>query len=254
MAVIAALVAELTSLARVEPSEGISNDDLTSAVEQALSQHDKFASAATLPTEEEEPVLTLAWVKVCLIRAAIAAKDGNASGGQGFGMDRNTPYQKNMDMAQKLTLRYATLCNQLKIDRNRVIVGQLFVRDALFDALVPLLQTKNMPRTLLTQVSYAAGILVVRWATEAFDDFLQMIVFTTQGATPLFQEWNNNSGTGIPKILEGAVKLITMTDPTITSLKITGLDNTQTNRVLLVLKSRSLIYGYSNELVVPPGA
>ena len=253
MAVLIDLANELASLAQVDASENITSGDLENYVTLALRQHDKFMSIDMLPVEEEEPVLTLAWAKVCLVRAGKLAMDANLSGAAGFGKDASNPYNKNMALSKSLIERYGQLCNMLRVDKQRVVIGTIFVRDNIYDAMLPLLQAINPPDIGFTFVGIpqtSDTTVVLRWAISNFSDYYQLYVYQMTGDTPIFAEWNFQSGTGTPKVLDGATRLFMTLDFTQNALKVTDLDRTVTNRFLVVLRSRSNKYAYGPELVL----
>lgn len=255
------LIAELKLLAAVETTDGIADTDLKTYFLQAVKQHDRNLDTSdalvNLAPEEEEPVLTLGWIKVCLVRAAKAAKESSVQGVAGYGRNVDSPYAKQMSMAEKLSDRYYKLCERLRLTTNRVVVGQLFVRDQIFDALVPLLQTANQPRVLLSLATDTSGLsdtlnaVVLTWTAENASDFYDLRIYCLTGNVPIFQQWNNTSGTGVPCINDSAVPLlISERNPSVNTVRITDLDLRVVNRFLIVLRSRSGKYSYSNELVV----
>jgi hypothetical protein len=254
MASMTDLIAELTDLANIQSSENFTTASLTAYICRAIKMHDKNLTIQTIPCDEEEPIVTLAWIKVCLVRASKFAREANISGAKGFGMDQKTPYDKQMDLVRKLTDRYSELCAKLRINRNQVVLGQIFVRDDIFDALVPLFQTPDAPVILLRAGCVSSnGVVVLQWSVENYSDFFQVLVFWYENQlAPIYQEWNFDSANGIPNTNNSATVLHTFNDPTVLSAQVTGLDPTQTHRFLLVFRSRTYRYIYSNELVVTP--
>ncbi len=252
------LADELKSLAKVDNvNDGISDEDLQGYVTLALRQHDKYLTVDSLPVEEEEPVLTLAWVKVCLVRASKLSVDANLSGAAGYGRDNNTPYAKCISLSKELMTRYGSLCGTLRIDRNRVVVGTLFRRDDLYDALVPLLESASPSRIILSILGVVQSNdteMVIKWSIDNLTDFYEVSIFSRVGSTAIFQEWNMQSDTSIPKLADGTTKLFSTLDSTMTALKITGLDLSEVNRFLVVMRNRSTKYAYSNELLVSAGS
>lgn len=254
MANINELVAELTDLSNVETSEKISTGSLQKYIEDAVKAHDKQLTVQTLPPDEEEPVLTLAWIKVCLIRAAKFSKQSNLAGGQGFGSDSKTPYDKQMNMVKSLTERYSDLCGKLRINRNGIVLGQLFVRDDIFDAVVPLFETPDMPPIHLSLAQASNNNAIIQWKTDKnFSDFFQCILIYLESPTDcIFQKWNFDSAVGIPNLNNSAAVLHTFNDPTVLSAKVQNLDMTATHRFMVVWRTRTYRYVYSNEITVTP--
>jgi hypothetical protein len=244
------MVAELTQLAQIESSENFDETVLEGYIQSALAQHNKALTITSLPIEQEEPVLTLAWIKVCLVRAAKAAKDSSLGGASGYSKDANSPYQKNMDMAKQLWGRYQELCTNLQIDKDSVVVGQVFVRDHLFDAMVPLFQNRKGIEINLVCDKASGSDVILRWSINDISDLNKLLLYSIEGSDPIYQEWNAYSATNTANINDSAVLVQQIFDTTITSLKITDVDLSKLNRFLLVARTNSYKYQYSNELVV----
>lgn len=252
MATVSSLVDQLKALASIQASELFAAGDLNSYMIAALRQHDKNMSAATLPVSEEEPVITLAWIKVCYVRASRYSSQPNVNGASGYGQDRNSPYNKNMDLAKNLMKRYTELVTDLGIEHGGagVSVGNLIVKDLSFDGLVPLIANPNIPPLLLAETDFGETFSVLDWTFDTFDNFREFLLFHLIGDAPIFQEWNFNSSVGTPKISDNAKKVFSTLDYRATAVKITDLDKTLVNRFLLVVRSRSENFGYSNEITL----
>ena len=246
-----ALAIELEALASVENTESFA-DALPDYVQAAIVQHDKGLTIDSLPEAEEECVLTLAWIKVCLVRASKAAQDANITGAAGFGADRNSPYNKNMSLAKDLMARYSTLCSSIQPSKSRVVTGQLYVRDQVFDALVPLMMNQSPTKILLSGSVAADNTAILSWTVDQMTDFHEFLLFFMEGTDAIYQQWNNFSALGVARINDGATKVFSYNSPQISSVKATEVDHTKTNRFLLVMRTRSGSYVYSNELVCAP--
>ena len=81
MATLASMVSTLKEVANISANDRITDDRLGAFISQAVVQHNPLYTLSTLPVREEEPVLTLAWIKVCLKRAIIGRRDGRAGDG-----------------------------------------------------------------------------------------------------------------------------------------------------------------------------
>lgn len=259
MSNVAALVASLQDLAQVETSEGFTNTQLSNYVTGALQQHNPKLTFATLPAVEEECVVTLAWVKLTLIRASRVAKDSNLSGAGGYGQDRKTPFDKLMSFAVVLKKRYIELCEAAEIenDAGSIVVGQLLVRDQLWDCLVPLFASEDVPDILLgvdNPADTSSNFFILHWNMKNFANFYTFYVLALSGAgtDSLYQAWNNTSATGINCINDAAMVVYSTQVSGLRAFKMTGLDKTQQIRFLIAVRTGSNGFGYSNELIWNP--
>ena len=248
---------DLTDWADIQTSEKNLSDTgtLDGIILNALLLHNDQYTLETLPAKEREPVLTLAWVKVCYIRASKFAREAGVSGGNGFGQNRDTPYYKNTALAQSLMARYKELCADLNIPNSKssIHVSNIKVRDTRLDALVPLLVTENLPLVIatLSDPEPSSDYLILTFTFDYFTDYGSHYVYSLEGTTPIFQNWNYASKTEIPYINESATQLIFWTNPQVKALKIVGVDKTQNFRYLVAVRSRAEQYAYSNEVVFP---
>ena len=256
MAVLATLVASLKEVANVTANDVISDTLAGTFLTQALAQHNPLYSVASLPAREEEAVQILAWIKVCLKRASNVVSQQTAHGPAGFGQDRETPYRKNMDMVAQLQRHYQAVCGRLGLsnDGTGVTVSFLTTLDDRTDAVTPLsLEPVVGPLVLtVTQSTSNLSIFDFTWNFPAFDNFdsvqLFMVERTVQEVDDtLYQEWNYESDTGIPRLLNGATLLVTVSRADQKSVRVTELDITKCHRFLAVLKTRSGHYAYSEE-------
>ena len=255
MAQLADLVATLTDLAIVEPSE-FTSTQLGNYILGALQQHNPSLTLATLPVIEEECVVTLAWIKVCLLRASAAAKQGSVHGASGYGQDRDTPYTKNMNMAKMLRERYVMLCEAADVQNSdgQIVIGQLKVRDQLFDALVPFFVSEDMPDVLLTvdnPTDTTSDFFILHWKMKDFSNFLSFYVYALvgNGTDSIYQAWNYTSATGVPCLNDAATRVVSFNTFDTRACKMTGIDKTVQVRFMIVVRSASNRYAFSNELV-----
>ena len=254
MAILSDLAAELQSLARIEGSEAITGDDVNNALVLALRTHDKFLSFETLPVEEEEPVVTLAWVKICLIRASHFSKQASVSGAAGFGKDAQGPYSKQIALSKSLMERYTDLCNRLRLDKQRIIMGTIFRRDDMYDAMTPLLESVDAPRMLLSfqgtpQVTDTS--VVLQWRIDKVTDYYQLYVYMyATDSDTIYQSWNWLPTITVPQINPSATQLSIIMDYTQNVLKVVNLDRSVPTHFLVALRSRSNKYAFSNEITL----
>jgi hypothetical protein len=260
MATLADLTDKLKRMASVEDSEHIHDDtDLKECLDRALLQHNARLTYDSLPAREEEPFLILAWIGVCFIRASRAAKDGNVSGGSGFGQDRESIYSKNVRLARELKARYDMLCADLEIDTasDGVVVGTLTRADDFDNIVLPLSVAPQPPIVSLkldpsNQSLTTGDYYTLSWDFKRFTNFREFRIYHLEGSNPVFEDWNFHSATGIPKVANNALLLNTYARQDVTKLKVQGLNKGAgiTNRFLIVVRSLSDTYSYSNELIL----
>ena len=260
MAVLATLVASLKEVANVTANDVISDTLAGTFLTQALAQHNPMYSITSLPAREEEVVQILAWIKVCLKRASNVVSQQTAHGPAGFGQDRETPYRKNMDMVAQLQRQYQAVCGRLGLsnDGTGVTTSFLTTLDDRTDAITPLsLEPTVGPLVLtVTQSTTNLSIFDFSWNFPAFDNFDSVQLFMVERTLletddALYQEWNYESDTGIPRLLNGATLLVTISRADQKSVRVTELDFLLRHRFLAVLKTRSGHYAYSEETYVP---
>lgn len=260
MASLATLVASLKEVANVTANDVISDTLAGTFLTQALAQHNPLYTVSSLPAREEEAVQILAWIKVCLKRASNVVSQQTAHGPAGFGQDRETPYRKNTDMVGQLQRQYQAVCGRLGLsnDGTGVTVSHLTTLDDRTDAVTPLsLEPTIGPLVLtVTQSTTNLSIFDFTWDFPTFDNFDSVQLFMVERALTetddaLYQEWNYESDTGIPRLLNGATLLTTITRADQKAVRVTELDFLLRHRFLAVLKTRSGHYAYSEEAYVP---
>lgn len=255
MATIATLLEQLRSVARIEDSDNLDQSQLELFLTQAMTQHNTGYTYASLPASEEEAVVILAWIRVCLDRATRAAITPGTSGPNGFGQEGESVYSKNTRLADKLRERYAALTGALRVRSSEgVTLGTLLRDDDELDAQVPLSASVSPSPVILSAPSGQSDTVgtthIVEWSSEWYSNFSDYLLFHVEGATSLFQAHNFNSDSGVPRILNGATLVASFSDQDQKSCQISELDKSQTNRFLIVSRSRSGKYSYSNELVL----
>ncbi len=248
------LLPRLKTEASIQASEQFDYvNDLEVDIVDAISQHNQFYNSETLPELEVPLVMLLAWAKVCYRRASRFAQQPNDTGGQGFASDRTTPFNKNIKLAETLIQRYRFLVDSMGLSNTAtgIVQGRLTKFDSLINQITP--RSLGVPPVVTLAVSAGESLtdgttLIIEWVSRAYNNFTSFILFSKIGAT-ILQKWNWESATGVPGINDSAIKVVTLTDASQTSLMLTGLDKTQVNHLLLVNRSSSEKYSYSNELI-----
>lgn len=241
----------LKVLARVQPSENIKDPDVDQAITDAMTQHNVLYSVSTLPDVEVEAVLTLGWIKLCFIRASNYASQTDVSGGS-FQQEAQSPFNKCLRLASQLEKRYKQLVTGLELDNNSgtITVSDVFRKSDLMDGIVPATLSPALPPILLSLVSSSGTTIILSWETRLDANWKESYLYCVEAAT-LYEEWNFNSATGVPRITDNATKALTLTDGSVKSAKVLSVNNLVINHFILVGRSLSDKYVWSNELIVP---
>lgn len=236
--------------------------DLWKVVDGGMSAHNPNYTYATLPSQEEELVMYRAWIIVCLIRANRYAQESNVSATTpGFTQERSTPYTKNISFSAKLEEIYDRKCNLLGINptpaqANVITVSQaLRHSNRLCGAIVPISGAAIQRTISIAASAQTSTTFILTWSGyQEFSEFYSYNIFALSDDTnTLYQSWNNSTNTwAIPLINPNAVSLWIGYTQTASAIEVSNVDFTLTNRYLLVVRSKSNTYLYSNELVLTP--
>lgn len=255
MAVLGTLVTTLKFKADIEVSDDFSDAQLQALINDALLEHNPSMTMLTLPATEERLVLLLAWAEVCAIRATRFAKQadlvGNITGyGQaGFGQNMESPFTRNLKMAEFLRKQYVELGSTLGVANSSVVSSSVLRIAPEFDAQVSTTESVPPPPITLTSGDNQNDYVVLSWTMADYPNFYRYHIFTSLGVTPcIYQEWNYASTTGIPCILDGLTAAGIVDTQSVKSVKLTGIDRTDITRYLVVCESRSGKFSYSNEI------
>lgn len=252
----AAVQAKLVSWARIQATESISDADQKDCVDGGLAEHNPELSYPTLPDNQVEPVVILAWIRLNDLRAGKVSQTNNTST-PGFGADRSTPFDKLMKFNEELRKRYDTLCARLGIgssSASSIVVGNNRIKDARTGEQTPDYAAAAPPAVLLTQDLLISTELVVSWTFGKFDFFDSFILIQLTHPTALiYQSWNYTSTTSIPRINNSAIVIGQFYAQDLRSLKIEGIDRAFLQRFMVVARSINGLCTYSNELVIAIG-
>lgn len=245
---------------RVQPSEGFHDpDDLTNIITQAVGLHNSAyvvsSSACTVPAKEEYVVTLLAWSLLCTVRATKFANEASIRA-DGFVSNRDTPFEKNLKLADLLRKRYEEQCKIIGLTifagAGPVRVSQALSVEADTGAMLPFDISQEPPLVQLTsEGNIGSGTLILVFTTTLFDQFAARYVFHSSGSEPLHQPWNFASAV-FPGVDSAATKLMEIGDQRLRQIKLTNLVTTPgtVHRFLVATKTRSDVNGYSNELVL----
>lgn len=251
MSSLAQLVSRLRADASVQPSEGFSDTKLGEWVRAAIQRHvPEYSTEAnpTVPSIEDEAIITLAWESLCYSRAAKSVNSTDSRGAGPIGTDRDSPYQRNMDMAAALKKRYDQIVAQTSTSEagGEIIQGRLVMKSARTDQIeggpfprvIVGLQAKNVTTTTCVLV-WSAGY------TEFFADFLLYA-----GDDPVLDSDNTDTDDDVPGIADSALLIQKIEDQDANSVLITDLSPGEVSYFVLVLKTRQGRHYYSNEILV----
>ncbi len=258
MAAIATLRDSLKRRAKIQASENFTDSDLEGHLTDALREHNPSYEFGVLPVAEEEPVILLAWIRVCNSRAAQWAQAANTGGQATMQQDNETPFSKNLKLAKFLREQYTALVVSLGISSrfSGISVSTVTAQDGWVEAEVPLALSRTPP---VPTLSLAAGeskavgtTYIIKWTVERYENFQEWRLFhmVTENVSTdtLRHAWNQDSDSGTPQLNNLADLLKTISDQQISTLKAVNVDKTKRNLFLLVAVSRSGLFSYSNEL------
>lgn len=247
---------ELIIDASVQDSEEIDESTIDRYLAEAISEHNSAYSldGSDLPSREVPLVKLLAWIKLTNLRASTWATKNSVSGGQGYGNDRDTPFSKLSRQAASLRADYDKKCVSMGIaldaggEGSPIVQGSLTVRDFEFEARTPY----QFDRTKLTAPSLgiigvvAQTTLSLLWSKSKDETFTSYVVFYKLGASvALYDETNTNSAAGVPRIVDDAIKIHTVSDPDNNSLKIMGLTANTDYTFIVAVSNRQSKWVYS---------
>jgi hypothetical protein len=257
MASEASLVARLKTVAQIQESEGISDDILATFVSDAIVTHNPAYTYASLPLREEELVLTLAAISLCVMRANgwVNGNDlkGSTSGASGgYGQERGTPFYKNMKLAEFLQTRYESLVNNLaKGDESgsgTIVMGYLNTKNRVTGALVGESVSPILPVSLVLN-AVGETEAIINWNFARSQNFAQLFVFMSD-EPGIKQDWNAEGVGTVPFINTLATLVISFYDQNQKSLKVVDLVPDTKHYFMVATMTRSNRYAYSNELIV----
>jgi hypothetical protein len=258
---LASMVEELKRKAHVQGSEDIGDTDMESLVLGALGRHNSgyilgSSSTTTLPASESWPVLLLAWSDLMLLRANRFATQANMSGtGNQVGTDRNTPFFKCLEMHKTLLGQYGTACLSLGLTTyaNASKVSNITITDPMTGAEIPRLISASVEPPLITGPAAISGdYLILEWSFRPQLNFYNLSLFFDNSIENIKQPWNSDSTSGYPFIRDGLSPLWVTLEANRSQAKIEDLDYSSGQQLhfLLVTRSRSGNYSYSNEHVI----
>lgn len=201
------LKSQLVRRAVIQPAEGLAAtlDDIFTT---ALSQFDPSTEGnfTALTPIEYEAVILLAWIEVCMTRASTMAPQPSLAlrnNAPGFGADRDTPFKKCMDLAKKLEERYHAYCERHGIgeyeeDGGDVTVGSLYRDDERSSGKLPVTDAPALPIPTLTATP-ETGAVLIEWNLGSPDTLAEAMLFVCTNSA-IYQPWNQNSTTGIPRL------------------------------------------------------
>lgn len=247
---------ELIIDASVQDSEDIDESTVDRYIAEAIGEHNSAYAldGSDLPSREVPLVKLLAWIKLTNLRASVWATKNSLSGGQGYGNDRDTPFNKLTRQAALLRADYDKKCISMGIapdaggDSSAIVQGSLSVRDFEYEVRTPFQfdRTKLIAPSLGIIGVVAQTMLSLLWNKSKDETFSSYVVFYKLGASvALYEETNNDSAAGVPRIVDDAIKLYTAGDPDLNSLKVTGLTANTDYTFIVAVSNRQGKWVYS---------
>ena len=225
----AALLASLVARGQFSSSEGVFNS-LNTYVDDAYQEHQPDANMdyTLLPTNEYQLVVLLAWSRACVSRASFIAPQSSlkTGGGAMFGSDRDTPFSKNLKLAEYLLAEYHRLKgafaeNASPVDdveaAGDISVGDLFRKDELLDARTPLYIAPTMRVSSLavgaitSDTGSGNGSVILSWAAMENNSYGELYLIQSPSAG-IYQAWNLDgnavAGTSATPSIAGSLTVI----------------------------------------------
>ncbi len=175
-------------------------------VDAAFMEHNSEAAMGgrydLLSPREYELVGLLAWERVCLARASLAAPQSSVKQSQvSFNADRDTPFEKNQKLATYLRARYNQLKAAYKAEASAsgesdIIVGELFRKEDTFNAVLPLSvgEQVTIPAIKVIDIKQpalasATGRIVLS-VDIAYREMVDTLFLYAHTASGIAQPWN----------------------------------------------------------------
>ena len=252
------LIRDLKSFSKVQESEKFSDpNDFIRIVVSAARRHNKTyvvsLEACTIPAIEHNVVVLLAWAALSRIRASAFATQPSVTGsGVQYGTDRNTPFYKCMELAKQLEEMYKQECVDLGLTsyagNSNVIVTEVTCENLDLGAQTPVeISLVPPPISLGASAITPEGTLVLSWTQSNFANFDSFVVL--HSTETITAAWNFSSAV-LPGVADSAT-VMTVFKSAVYACKFTDLNTTVANHFLVVCKSKSGKYTFSNEVVVP---
>lgn len=242
----------------------IDNEQLEFFLSSSIVEHNSAyeVDGSDLPEPEVPLVMLLAQIQLCVFRANSWANQPSTSGGQGYGSDRDTPFNKNMSLAKYLRDEYDNKSSAMGIMQDAtmgsgdITLGVLTRVDENYAIRTPLRNdpTALAPVKLVSLNAAASTSADLRWNASADEVFYSYVLFYRAGTADLYVETNFNSATGIPKVADDAIKLFEKNNATVNSVKVTGLTANTAYRFMLVVLNANAKAVYSNTLDITTAA
>jgi len=187
MASTATMIAALRGNAAVLSTE-YADSVLTDWVQAALYQHNRRYTVATLPANEVDAVIFLAWIKLCYARAATASQYFSISGRSGS-VNKGEMVGHNLEMLRFLREEYITLCQRIGVNpAPEIIVSDFTILDESQNVMTP--TSAHIPpiTSVVGTQNYTGTTLDLYWSeAQPGDTFLRYRVFygTEEGLADL---------------------------------------------------------------------
>jgi len=254
---------------------------LSTYIDDAYQEHapDNNMDYSLLTKLEYQLVVLLAWSRACVSRASFIAPDSNMkSAGSMFGSDRDTPFAKNLKLAEYLLGEYHRLKgaiaeNAAPVDdveaAGDITIGDLYRNDELLSARTPLyiapsMRVSNMAAQIITpDTGGGIGSVVLSWGAMEFENFGEIYLIQSPVAG-IYQNWNLDGnatpGTTSTPSIASSLAVIPFCNPAASIIYRTTDSFRKAAKVInlaagtyyfaFAVRDTTSNYSYSNELTV----
>ncbi len=258
MATISDLVAKLKLRANIDPAERLSpsaslDDFLASLIEDAVTDHNPSYTVAALPAAEEQLVLILAHIEICYVRAShfVNTAPIQAAGGA-FTQQLDSPFNKNMKLAQQLAVRYDELIQKLGVSSgtgNVITQSTIYKKSDRLDRIFPYFNVPYAPPSILKGTPQNSTDILFDWIAKPVDYFYRNYFFWCP--TPgIYQAWNGVGVMTVPRIKSSATLFYTTFGQSETEILAQGFPASSVVYAMLVTQTQQSKYTYSDEIKV----
>lgn len=255
----ASFVAALKRNVRPSKIEGFTDAEYAEFVVEAVKLHNAgyvcSPTVCTIPEQEERAVVLLAWHGMTLARVSFyAAQAATVRAGE---FATSAPQGRSLlALAEELARQYQQECVKLSLDvyagRGPVQVSP--IASVPYDyspSRAPLLAAELPQPFTITAVWSEGALLVTLVAVAVHPRFQRWHLVSKTGDDAIWQAWNTEEPlTGLPCIHDNATVVKVSTNPTTKVFRVTGLNNAEAQRLLVVQEVEGPLYSYSNEVTV----
>lgn len=244
------LVEILETEATIDASEEIEETTLLRWLRNAIAKHAPAYTVDNLPTTEEEGVILLARIDVCVYRASKHTDTPDVQVNS-LGADRSSVFTRNMTLAAQLRQRYDRLVAANSEGGSSVSQSRLFKESAQDSSVSPTAVPASPVSMVAAKVSSTATSAILSIQMGARSDYRDtLLVYRVGGEN--YVESNNELRYGVKRLHEDSLLIASSSDPADTQFEITDLTTGEEYYFMFVRVSSRGVSSYSNEVRVVP--